>query len=419
VARHETATKILSKKKCWLLSLTLSFLLVSCAQYSSRISKPRSQLDSGLYSEAIEELKKLVANNDNDKLLYLMDLGLVYHTAGLYKEAIQTFSEADKLAELEDFTSVSAEVGSVILNDDVKAYKGEDFEKIMIHLYLAMDYTLLKNFEAALVECRRINRAIDKMIREGKLPYEQNAFAKYLAASLFESQKEYNDAFVDYRQLVKWNVQFPYLPPPLLKMAKLLGAEQEFADYKKKLSVGDFKMPRGEGEVILFVETGKSPVKVPSPNFRLVPIFERRGYVVDSIELKSKNKSAKSYTLFDIEETAVKELDAKMAGIVAKKMAGVAAKEALAYGVAKTTKSEGWGLLTSLFLHVSDHADTRSWSTLPAKLQLVRMSLPPGKQTLTVDRIDRSGNVIAAYKKFENVDIKAGQITFLNLFIRE
>src|SRR5690606_10506589 len=114
------------------------------------------------------------------------------------------------------------------------------------------------------------------LVREGKLPLENNAFAKYLAAALFETDRELNDAFVDYRTVLKWNEKFPYLPQPLLRIADKLQFTQEFQEFKKKFpSVTDYKLGKNEGEVILLLEVGKAPIKVPNPDFSLLPRFVR------------------------------------------------------------------------------------------------------------------------------------------------
>ncbi len=143
--------------------------LFGCADYSTRGRSARGSFERGDFTSAIESLKKLADEHDNDELLYLMDLGTVYHVAGRYEEAIATFTKADKLAEIKDYTSLSAEAGSVLLNDTIKTYKGEDFEKILINVYLAMDYTLLGKTEEALVESRRVNHKLDMMISEGAI----------------------------------------------------------------------------------------------------------------------------------------------------------------------------------------------------------------------------------------------------------
>ena len=242
------------------LSLSLFFLVSGCASYASRVREPRNLFEMEQYDVAAEELKKLADRHDNDELLYLMDLGIVQHTAGLYPAAIQTFLKADKLAEVSDYTSISQEAGSVLFSDDTKVYKGQDFEKILINVYLAMDYTLSHQWDDALVECRRVNHKLDMMISQGKRPYEHNAFAKYLSAVLFDARKEYNDAFVDYRQFLKWDPGFPYLPAPLLRVADRLGDGEELDDYRKMFpGIKHYRLGKNEGEIVLLLEQGDPP----------------------------------------------------------------------------------------------------------------------------------------------------------------
>lgn len=398
-----------------ILIFSISLALAGCANYASRIRSARSLYEGGEFDKSIEILKELVKKQDNDQLLFLMDLGTVYHAAGRYREAIETFQQADGLAEIKDYTSLSQEAGSILLSDEVKPYKGEDFEKILIHVYLAMDYTLLQKWEDALVECRRVNHKLDLMISQGGLPYEHNAFAKYLAAVLFEAMGEINDAFVDYRMLLKWKVDFPYLGISLLRMADRLKAMQEFEEYRKKYSaVSEFRIAKGEGEVILLLEQGKAPIKVPSPQWRLLPTFQKRFYASDYVWLNVGTRRMRTHSLFDVETTAIKELDHKISLIAAKKMAGVVAKEIVANQVAKQTKNKGLGVLTSLILHATDQADLRSWTTLPAKLQLVRLAVPAGRYFANLDRVDQGGVETKGVKKWDDVEVKAGRMTFLN-----
>lgn len=371
----------------------------------------------GRFDQAITKLKEYADKKDNDELLYLMDLGLAYHTAGRYKDAITTFLRADRIAEVKDYTSISAEAGAVLLNDEIKSYKGEDFEKLLINMYLAIDYTMAKDWENALVECRKVNHKIDMYVSQGQKPYQHNAFAKYLSAALFEARGEYNDAFVDYRQLLKWGFQsFPYLGIPLLRLAEKLQASQEYDEYRKKFpGVTGYRIGRNEGEIVVLIEQGKVPYKVPSPEFRLVPILQKNHYLTDHAKINYDGKPGpQTYTLFDIETTAIKELKDKAAGIIAKKIGGIAAKEAAAYGVQKATNSELAGALTSIFLHATDTADLRSWTTLPATLQLARFVVPAGRHDFSLDMVTRGGGEIKGAKRWDGVQVKAGEIVFLN-----
>lgn len=396
--------------------LSIVLLLNGCANYASRVAEPRHRFENGEYDAAIEDLKKLVARHDNDQLLYVLDLATVYHTAGRYQEAIQTFRDADKLAEIKDYTSIAAETASFLFNDTMKDYKGELFEKLLINVYLAIDYTMLGQWDDALVECRRVNHKIDMMIDQGKLKYDHNPFAKYLSAALFEARHEYNDAFVDYRTVAKWADSFPYLPKPLLRMADKLQDLEELDDYRKEFpKTKNYRLGSNEGEVILLLEQGRAPYKIPNPSFNLLPMFVRNTYYSDYVWIRDavgKNK-VRSYPLFDIEATAIKELDDQTAGIIAKKTGGIIAKEAMAYGVAKATDSELAGFLTSLFLHATDQADLRSWTTLPARLQIARMSLPAGRHDIVLDMVSTASDA-NGIKRWPGVEVKAGEQTFLN-----
>jgi len=381
------------------------------------VREPRAYFEQGQYEEAIDRFKKLVAREDNDQLLYLMDLGIVYHSAGRFQESIETFLKADKLAEIKDYTSLAQEAASVLLSDEVKPYKGEDFEKILINVYLAMDYTLSHQWDDALVECRKVNHKLDLMISQGGLPYKRNAFAKYLAATLFEARREWNDAFVDYREVFKWMREFAYLGPPLLRVADKLKAVQEFEELKKKFpDVQKYRIGKEEGEIVLLVEQGRAPIKVPAPEFHLLPKFQRRPSFSDYVWIRDKDGShrARSQPLFDIEGTAIRELEGRVAGIVAKKVGGIVAKQIVAHQVAKHTKSQELGVLTAIVLHSTDTADLRSWTTLPARLQLARIVVPAGRHDMVIDMVSTSGFENRGVKQFDGVEVKPGETVFLH-----
>ncbi|MBI1862404.1 MAG: hypothetical protein HYR96_15940 [Deltaproteobacteria bacterium] len=402
--RRKRIAKVLSEALCGL-------LILGCANYASRIREPRSYIEFGRYDAAIEDLKALVERDDNDRLLYLMDLGIAYHAAGLYSEAIETFLKADKLAEIKDYTSLSQEIGSFILNDNLKFYQGENFEKVLINTYLAIDYTLAHQWDDALVECRRVNQKIDRMINEGGLPYERNAFAKYLAATLFEARGEYNDAFVDYRQLLKWNVDHRYLAESLLRMSDRLKSSQELAEYKQEFGKRNYRLDKGQGELVLILEQGKSPYKVPYEGFNLIPRFQKNYYSSLSGVLRVGERTAESHPFFDIEQVAIKELNDKIGRIMAKKIGGTVAKAVIADQIYQRDKA--LGILAWIAMRATDQADLRSWSTLPARLQLARLVVPAGRHDVSLDRVSLSGHRSVAFQ-WHNVVVQSGELVFLN-----
>ncbi len=390
---------------------TFALWHVGCANYATRVRGPRDAMEFGRFDAAILDLRALVDRNDNDQLLYLMDLGLAYHAAGLWKDAITTFLRADKLAEIEDYTSISQEVGSVILNDSVKFYKGEYFEKLLINTYLAIDYAMSKQWDDALVESRRVNQKIDRMVAEGGMAYERNGFAKYLAAVLFEARREYNDAFVDYRQLRKWNVRNDYLEVGLLRMADKLKASQEFGEYAQEFGRREFKVNEGQGELILILEQGRGPIKVPSEVLPIVPRFQRRSYNSERAVIRVGRREAVSAPFFDVESTAIGELDRRIAGIVMKKIGGVVAKEIIANEIYK--KNEALGILSWLVLRGTDQADLRSWSTLPARFHFARLVVPAGRHRVELDSVSVSGYQSRVHE-WSDIEVKNRELVLLN-----
>jgi len=391
-------------------------LLSACSSYTGRIADSRRAFETGNYSVAIETLTELASKKDGDELLLLLELAIAYHASGNYEKAIETFQLAEKLSDSTHYMSVSEEAGSVLLNDTIKRHRLDDYEKVLISMYLAMDFTLINQWESALVECRRINHKLDQMIASGNVTYQKNAFAKYLAALLFENEREFNDAWVDYRLSAQWLPGLSFHSTGLLRMADKLGADQELSEYKKRFpDVKDYRLTKNEGELVLLAEVGRAPFKVEDPNFQLLPLMLRSSYSTSHLELRdSKNRvSAKTEILYDIETTAIQELEERKAGLLAKKMGGIVAKQVTAYGVEKATKSPELGAMAALLLHLTDRPDLRSWNLLPAHLQLLRVKLPAGRHDIVLDRVSRFGH--KEEWKTVRVEIKPQKITFLNV----
>ena len=234
------------------------------------------------YDAAAESLKKGLAEqgeNGKDQLLYLLDLGLVLHTAGRYEESNQAFLQADKVAEIKDYTSLSTEATTLLTSDNIKDYKGEDFENVLISTYLAMNYALMGDNENALVEARRVNRKLYMMITEGKRKYKQNAFARYLSGILYEAGGNANDAYVDYKAAYELDSGIRDIGLDLWRTARLSGIRQDAEKWEEefRLTDGDKKRamaaaPKSDkGEIIVLYENGISPVKGPNPSFHSIP----------------------------------------------------------------------------------------------------------------------------------------------------
>ncbi len=374
----------------------------------------------GDYNAAATRLEKGAKDqgeNGRDLLLYLLDQGLSLHSAGRYDESNVVFLRADKIADIKDYTSLSAETATLLTSDNLKDYKGEDFEKVLINTYLAMNYALKGDYENALVEAKRVNRKLYLMVTEGERKYKQNAFARYLSAILYEADQNYNDAYIDYKNTWKLTPEYPGLGKDLWRCAWQLRMpdEMERWDQSYHLTSSDHEQAKlsgpssQKGEIIILYENGISPIKKPHPHFGEIPKFYPRFNRVSAanIEVNGEFKGV-THLLENIEATAIENLDEKYAGMIAKKVAGLVAKETVGYGVQKVTNSPILGFLTKAALYISDQADLRSWNLLPRDLQILRIVVDAGTYKV------RAVPVNASALPEKTVQVAAGKKVFVN-----
>ena len=371
------------KIKKFVSSVAVLFLFGACSSYTAVSKSARTNFYDGEYAEAAKKLEKGAYTDGKDRLLYLLDRATALHQAGDFQQSNKDFLSADKLAEISDYTSLSEEAATFLTSDEIKYYKGEEFEYVLISQYLAINYLMLKKYEDALVECRRVNHKLYLLKTQGKRKYELNPMAQYLAAMIYEDQGEYDNAYIDYKNVFDILPDFPYLREDLYRMAwknKDRQAMDQWVEHYN-LSAQDkdsIKKRFAQAEVVFIVENGKSPEKQPNPNWHSLPRYLPRANPVTHVNVTVKNEPASvplvSQKLYDIEKIAIQNLDEKFGGLVAKKLTGVVAKEVLANEVGKRTDPLV-GFLLKMGMYAGDRADTRSWLTLPKDFQIVRLRL--------------------------------------------
>jgi hypothetical protein len=268
-----------------------------------------------------------------------------------------------------------------------------------------MNYALDGNFEDSLVEARRVNHKLELMVTQGLRKYKQNAFARYLSAILYEAEHDPNNAYVDYKNTYDLAPQTPNLGLDLWRCAWQLRMPDEMEKWDQvfHLTAEDHAQARllgksysasnsgnsAKAEVIVLYENGISPMKKPNPVFRSLPKFYSR-YNPVSYATVSLNGEIKGNTfiLDDIEATAKQNLDEKYGGMIAKKVAGVVAKETVGYTLDR--QSPLLGFLARVAMYASDEADLRSWNLLPKDLQMLRVVVDPGTYRVSVVPIGRA-----------------------------
>jgi hypothetical protein len=410
----------------FLFTLAILLGLVGCSSARMSDTKIDSMFRSGDYDGAAKRLQEGFDKqtiDGKDGLLYLLDLGLAYHTEGKYDESIKAFRLADQAAEIKDYTSLSTEAATLLASDTIKQYKGEDFEKVLINAYLAMDYAMIGKREDAIVEAKRVNQKLYLMKSEGKRNYQQNAFARYLSATLYEADRNWNDANVDYKLAAGLIPGDAVIGRDLWAMAYKLGNHDDLADLEAKyhLTAGDKAAAKKRvaenrpAEIIVIFQNGISPKKIPEPNFPSVPRFVARANPVSGGEavVTAANGSevgrSRTDTLMNVEAVAIENLHEKWGGLLAKKIGGVVVKSVIGNVIDSKTNNSGLGQLVAFALYAADQADTRSWNLLPKDLEMTRIPVDAGTYTVTLRTIGGPGALPS-----KTVQVKPGEKVFVN-----
>ena len=175
---------------------------------------------------------------EKDRLLYYLDSGLAHHYARSLPESNERLTLAEETGEALFTKSVSRAAVSLLLNDNVLEYAGEDHEILYTNLIKALNYLTMRQFDDAFVEIRRANEKLDlleqkydaagKMLREGAendtagvaidyraehVRFENDAFARYLSMHLYAADGLFDDAEIDLRKLKEAYRTQPHIYP--------------------------------------------------------------------------------------------------------------------------------------------------------------------------------------------------------------
>jgi len=374
----------------------LALLLTGCAgDYIARTAGYRHSYEAYQYPPAIQGFGSEVTSGPQiDQLLAMMDQGMVLHAAGKFEESIKVLAQADKLSERLDFVSVSEEAKVLLSSERERAYRGEDFEKLMISTLQALNYAQLGKDEDALVEVRRVNERMQRMINEEKKPYQQLAVARYLAGVLWEDQGHADDAFIDYYAANQLAGDLGSLGEALVRLAKETGRDEALRELRKQYPWAQPQpLGKDEGQILVVLEAGRVPVKTngsrsggPKAEVIAVPVFRDRPWLRDAQVVLDgdANTAVRPTTVTSLEQVAKIHLDHRVDGLVARQFGALALRTGAAVGVGQATGSEALGILTFLALSYVNQPDLRSWMSLPAEFQLARFRVPAGVHRLSV-----------------------------------
>lgn len=413
------------------LLLFIAVLGGACASYTDETREVRLSFRNESYTEALEKLDKSgLKDQSRNRLLYLMERASILDRMGRGAESRKLLLQADTVADELFRSSLTGDVASFLYNDSASDYQGEDYEKVAIHTVLALSFLQDNDYKAATVEARRINtrlNEINSFYNDHKNRYSEDAFARYLSASIYESRGEWDNAIIDYRAALKlyettYNEIFETpVPDQLVSALYNLYVKRKRTDEAQQLKkkygkLADKKDASKDGQVIVIHEVDTIAYKVSEdivvPIGRGVtriswPVIRSRSrglYGRSGVKL-ADGKFVYGEMTQNLEAIAGATLEDRRARMLLKAGGRLIMKKQMADQAERNFGPLG-GLAANIYGAVTETADTRSWTLLPGAYYVTRLRLPEGKHSLTIQSNGRLSTI-------KSVDVKPGQIIFI------
>ena len=184
----------------------LMLFLFGCSTYNQQIAHYYAHVKDGNYAAANKDLdhNKLL-KKDRNRLLYFLEKGKTYHMLHQPDSSNLYLNKADEYMEEVRADAKDVAVGTLV-NPMMEKYKGEDFEKFIIHYYKALNYLYLNKTEDAIVEARRISLQTQQQsdkFNDKTNRYSKDTFSMILQGLFYEAGGDVNNAFIAYRNAVE------------------------------------------------------------------------------------------------------------------------------------------------------------------------------------------------------------------------
>ncbi|MDO2953621.1 COG3014 family protein [Aeromonas simiae] len=438
-----------------LLPLLLTLLLGGCASwqdyfvtYSDQSASLRNQLRLGQAAEARKAVRESTPG-DGSYVLDRLEEGRIALLAGDVAGSRRALQAADMAVRADDerarirVRDGLEQAGSLLSNDQTMTYAIADFERTLLHHYLAIDYLLAGEREGALVELRLANQAQEAALarrraavadeRERQVGQQLaqrapaldrlqggvkhgflNPYTFYFSALLYEADGALNDAWVDLNRAIELAPDNRAVQDALLRLARLRGAPEEIAALERRVGRKAPAIDPKAGNVVVLYEEGiiaarrelwlPLPLSTSAGDFRTftvaLPYYDNRAEPSVPLAITAGKAHGSAEPLANLEALAAYDLQEKLPGMATRQLLRLVTKEQLRRVAADKGNDVG-NLVVGLFNTLSEHADTRSWSTLPARAAAWSAEVPAGRIELLLNG------------RGESVEVRPGRTTLV------
>jgi len=342
----------------------------------------------------------LQPTKSSSPLLDLLTTSLDLHNQGKYNQSNLKLLSALKMSKPNLFKNHFS-------MKKTKIYLLEIHEHILIYIYLMLNSIQQQEWSQALNYAQEGRDSLSKLakIYDHNYSYQGDMVLSYLSGIIYEQIGEYEKAYQIYKhclvihdnnrkKLHTYKGVTPFLYSDLFRLATFLNKNKELSFLNNKFKkTGKKEIPThhdSNGEIIVIHQIGKSPFKsndhfyysyknqVVGYNF---PIYKKQRYYVHNSELfiPTLDIKARSYLLQDYSEIAIQSLEDR--------------RKLLERNVFRKKKKGETNInmldSLSIFNASTSQIETRYWSTLPSKIKILRLFVPPGTYKPTISFLSR------------------------------
>lgn len=469
------------KSKKIFYSIPLLFLFLSftaCGtNYNKKIEKSEKKFHEGNFPAASKEIRPLVEKAPKkDKLLALLEAGIIYHTKGNYKTSNQIFENAWNIMETQK-KQISKKAKAFFINDRSNNFYGENFERVLVPFYIALNHASLEDNENAFRWLKKMDYELKNM-KYNDPKYQQNILARYLYAIMAEHSKKYNTSRVQYNNIKMIQSDLDEFKTDRYILAVKENNRRDMNAFRPTdLNFSfDHQMnplpyePDKTGELIIIHESGKAPIKMSRGKLMSdqafmvtlrisievalntrgaalstagvvgmlgtaenpIPIYKKRdGTSSHPIEISlQETYSTKAKMLYDYETTAIRNFNDHYQSYIKKNVASIATKIVVAaiaaHQVANAAEERisnpalaylarlSTGVAAGGAVAATIKPDLRCWHMLPAKFGVKRFLLREGNYRIKLhSQFASDSMIIAPYPK--EILIRPGELKVITV----
>ena len=404
------------------LLLTVLCFLTGCASFGERTMSVRNNFAHGNLEKANAEIDKaLKQKKRSDADLLKLNRAIITLSSGKPKEAELLLREVRDRFESNQNAKIaekSQKALSMVTDDNAVAYAGEDYENVLIRVFLALS-NLMHDGTDAPAYALQIGHKQNEIIQKGAVQdpkdsekeinpkaavYRQVAIGQYLIGIMQEATyRNHDDVVKAYEAVNAWEPGFTQGRQDLERARRGVHAQQ------------------GNGVVYVFALVGPGPYKVQQncevlqeaqiwitfligimsnrpvlPDFApvMIPCIVRPLESVSAISVSIDGKwNGQTETITDIGRMAEEQFEAVKPQVIARAVVRRTLKKAALYVTKEAVDANTWvGLamdVGGMIWESMETADTRCWNLLPTEIQVTRLEVPSGEHRLTLQPMSR------------------------------